>query len=134
MIFDDVNVSVAVERKVGGEKIPVPYVVRKANEKTFKEIVNEIRAAQAPEIDPRPNTGRRKNATSIECVPEIAQFARKKNRLVEVQKEYILEETDDGSAWHNSSWDVRKHERGWPITIGFHSLEFALGGITKELE
>lgn len=23
---------------------------------------------------------------------------------------------------------------GWPITIGFHSLEFALGGITKKLK
>jgi hypothetical protein len=50
VIFDDVDVSVVVEREVGGQKLPVPYIVRKASEKSFREIHDEIRAAQAQKV------------------------------------------------------------------------------------
>jgi hypothetical protein len=37
-VFDDVDVTVMVEKEVGGEKVPLPYVVRKTNEKSIVEI------------------------------------------------------------------------------------------------
>jgi pyruvate/2-oxoglutarate dehydrogenase complex dihydrolipoamide acyltransferase (E2) component len=51
VIFDDVDVTVIVERAVGGgETLPMPYIVRKANEKTVAAITSEIRAAQRSPI------------------------------------------------------------------------------------
>jgi pyruvate/2-oxoglutarate dehydrogenase complex dihydrolipoamide acyltransferase (E2) component len=50
VIFEDVDVSIIVERAVGqpdeGETLPMPYIIRKANEKTLATIHAEIRAAQ----------------------------------------------------------------------------------------
>ncbi len=47
LIFDDINVSVAVEKQVNGSKVPVPLVIEKANEKSIEEIAGIISAAKA---------------------------------------------------------------------------------------
>jgi pyruvate/2-oxoglutarate dehydrogenase complex dihydrolipoamide acyltransferase (E2) component len=50
MLFRDVDVAVAVERSLGGngdgETVPMPVVIRNANDKTPMEISDEIRRAQ----------------------------------------------------------------------------------------
>jgi len=56
VLFDDVDVAVLVERSIGGgseaETLPLPVVVRKANEKSPSEIHTEVRNAQASEVSP----------------------------------------------------------------------------------
>ncbi len=47
VLFDDVDVTVVVERTVDAAKIPVPYIVRAANHKTAVEISREISDAAA---------------------------------------------------------------------------------------
>ena len=46
IILDDVTVSVLMEREIEGEKVPEPYAVQKAQAKSFRQINDEIRAAQ----------------------------------------------------------------------------------------
>ena len=46
-MFDDVNVGLMVERKIGEEGSLMGYVVRGANRKTYQEIHQEIRSAQS---------------------------------------------------------------------------------------
>lgn len=47
IIFEDIDISVLIERELGGEKAPVfPHIIKAANKKTLREIHNEIRAAQ----------------------------------------------------------------------------------------
>ncbi len=46
VIFDDVDITIAIECSVIGEKLPLPYIIRKANEKTVTEIHSEIRSSQ----------------------------------------------------------------------------------------
>jgi pyruvate/2-oxoglutarate dehydrogenase complex dihydrolipoamide acyltransferase (E2) component len=55
VLFDDVDVSVIIERKIPGaadniQHITLPYIIRRANEKTVPEIFNEIRTAQSEAI------------------------------------------------------------------------------------
>lgn len=47
VLFDDVDVAVAIEHDLEGAKIPVPHVIRAANRKTASQITREIRATQA---------------------------------------------------------------------------------------
>ncbi len=47
VVFDDVDVAIVIERDVAGQKVPVLYVIRAANRKTFQEIHQEIRTIQA---------------------------------------------------------------------------------------
>lgn len=47
VFFDDVDVTIIIERVTDtGEKLPMPYIIRQANEKTVAAIHAEIRAAQ----------------------------------------------------------------------------------------
>jgi pyruvate/2-oxoglutarate dehydrogenase complex dihydrolipoamide acyltransferase (E2) component len=46
VLFEDVDVTVAVEREVEGQKIPVPLIIREANKKSFGEIDREIKTAK----------------------------------------------------------------------------------------
>ena len=47
VVFDDVDVGIAIERDIAGQKVPLVYVIRATNHKTFREIHHEIRANQA---------------------------------------------------------------------------------------
>ncbi len=50
IIFDDINISIIVEKKVGNTKVPIPLVIEKANEKSALEITDEIEKAKNLEI------------------------------------------------------------------------------------
>ena len=46
VFLDDITISVLVEREIDGEKVPEPIAVKHADVKSFREINNEIKAAQ----------------------------------------------------------------------------------------
>ncbi len=50
ILFEDVNVNTQIERELDGQKSAIPYTVRAANRKTFREIHHEIRAAQVEDV------------------------------------------------------------------------------------
>jgi hypothetical protein len=45
-----VNVTTVVEREEAGWKQNIPYIIRAANRKTFREIHQEIRATQVEDV------------------------------------------------------------------------------------
>lgn len=47
IILDNVTVSVLIEREIKGEKVPEPVAINNAQTKTYLQINNEIRTAQA---------------------------------------------------------------------------------------
>ncbi len=50
ILFNDINISVLVEKKIGDKKVPIPVVIDKANLKTALEITNEIENAKNQEL------------------------------------------------------------------------------------
>lgn len=46
IIFNDINISILVEKKIGDEKVPMPMVIEKTNEKSVSEITIEIENAK----------------------------------------------------------------------------------------
>ena len=46
ILLDDVTISALVEREIAGEKVPEPFGIRSAQTKTYRQIHDEIRAAQ----------------------------------------------------------------------------------------
>ena len=49
-IFDDINVSLIVEKKTGDTRVPIPLVIENANRKTAAEISGEIDAAKSQDL------------------------------------------------------------------------------------
>ena len=50
ILFEDVDVYTPIERNVAGQKQIMPSIIRAANRKTFREIHQEIRAAQVQDV------------------------------------------------------------------------------------
>jgi pyruvate/2-oxoglutarate dehydrogenase complex dihydrolipoamide acyltransferase (E2) component len=50
ILFEDVDVMTYIERDVAGQTHIMPYIIRAANRKTFREIHHEIRAAQVQDV------------------------------------------------------------------------------------
>lgn len=50
VLFEDVDIAIRIEHDVAGQKFVVPYIIRAANHKTFRELHDEIRAAQAADV------------------------------------------------------------------------------------
>jgi pyruvate/2-oxoglutarate dehydrogenase complex dihydrolipoamide acyltransferase (E2) component len=51
ILFADVDVMTYIERDEAGQKHIMPYIIRAANRKTFREIHQEIRAAQVEDME-----------------------------------------------------------------------------------
>lgn len=47
VIFENVNITTMIEANVEGRRVPMPYVLRAVNKRTFREVHDEIRAVQA---------------------------------------------------------------------------------------
>jgi len=47
VLFEDVDICARVEREVAGRKYVIPYIIRAANRKTFRQLHHEIRAVQS---------------------------------------------------------------------------------------
>jgi pyruvate/2-oxoglutarate dehydrogenase complex dihydrolipoamide acyltransferase (E2) component len=50
IIFEDINVSLIVEKKTGDTKVPIPLVIEKANRKSAAEISGEIESAKKQDM------------------------------------------------------------------------------------
>ena len=52
VLFDDVDVGLMIERKIGEKRSLMGHVIRSANHKTYREIHQEIRAVQSEPVPP----------------------------------------------------------------------------------
>src|SRR5690606_31214992 len=46
IVFEDINVSIAVEKDLNGQKIPIPLIIEKANERSIESITKQISDAK----------------------------------------------------------------------------------------
>jgi len=46
IIFDDINISIIVEKQLNGQKIPIPLIIEKANERSIESITKQIKIAK----------------------------------------------------------------------------------------
>jgi len=129
IIFDDVDISVIVEKVIEGEIFPVVVVVRKVNEKSVKAIHSEIRTAQHQTQEEYLNKKETKQASKFVSLPKIVRkwfFWRK------IKKDPFFVKKTMGTVSVTSVGMFGKL-RGWAIQTNIgQTLAIALGGITKK--
>jgi pyruvate/2-oxoglutarate dehydrogenase complex dihydrolipoamide acyltransferase (E2) component len=139
ILFDDVDISVVVERSVGhrdnpSETLPMPYVVRKANEKNVREIHNEIRTAQEEPLEAgEVQLGARRNVHLTRAFNLMPWFVR--NLLVwrRLTKDPFFAKKTMGTVVVTSVGSIgRDSGYAWAIPIGIHPVVFALGNIARK--
>ena len=106
VLFDDVDICIRIEREVAGQKYVVPYILRAANHKTFRELHDEIRAAQA--ADTRAALTRLRFLPVALYRPFIWTFTRIARRRPQVWKENMgtVGVTSVGMFGRGAGWGI----------------------------
>lgn len=126
IMFDDVDVATLVERKMESEKQPIILIIRAANTKTFREIHQEIRTAQANAVNHI-----WQGFKDFGWMPLLVfrafwpLFWWAKGRYPSVQKKY-------GGTIGVSAVGMFSSGAGWGIPINDHTLDITLGGIASK--
>lgn len=131
IIFDDVDVSTMVERTVDGMQTPTTYIIRKANEKGFQEIEEEIYAAKTSTANSAFNSGKGKNNRKLGNIfIALPRFLRKKILAYMMRRNPHLRKKLFGTVSF-SALQMFASQKGWGIPVTPHALNCLLGGIGK---
>ncbi|MFN4152379.1 MAG: 2-oxo acid dehydrogenase subunit E2, partial [Candidatus Sericytochromatia bacterium] len=130
IIFDDINVSILVEKNINGQDVPIPLVIEKANSRTVESINEQIRDAKNSTLSEKDIVLHR-NSTRMESLYYLLpSFIRlyfwnylSKHPHFAFSKMGNVAITSIGS---KDSVD------GWFIPISIHPICFGLGNITKK--
>ncbi len=157
VLFDDVDVAIQVERKVDNQKNPVPstlsavssqqhehrnvdnrqhnrvdtlfpHIVRAANKKTFREIHQEIRAAQEAKVEKTMKFKAAKWAASLPTFMIVFIWRLlwwMITRYPRLQKKY-------GGTVGITAVGMFGKGSGWGIPTAAHTLDITLGGIGEK--
>lgn len=130
--FDDIDISIMVEREVQGKKVPLPYVIRKTNEKSISDIYNEIRDGQKQSINGEGDfvLGEKKNDFFMKLYYAMPGFVRR-NIWNRITKSPFLIKQNMGTVMITSVGMMGKIN-GWVIPVSVHPLCFAIGSIVKK--
>ncbi len=126
ILFDEVDVASAIERDMTGQKQPIVYIIRAANKKTFREIHDEIRAAQVEAVEKAWVSLR-----DFRFIPVVIFrfiwpiFWWMLGRYPRVQKRY-------GGTVGLTAVGMFGKGSGWGIPVEYRTLGITLGGIAEK--
>ncbi len=129
IVFDDVDVGIIVERQMKSERSATTYCVRKANEKTYRQIHDEIRQAQTGEISGGSGPSE-KTPAAVRLFSRLPDLLRKLYWR-KIKNDPFLRKRLMGTVAVTAVGMFGKGG-GWAIPIGLHSVVFALGGISTK--
>lgn len=123
-IFDDVDISTTIERKIGGSSEVLPAIIRSANRKTMFEISEEIRKAKETEID------KSDVYKSIKMYLQIPTFIRRfAFRLLDRSPKLMKKKA--GTIMVTSA-NAGSSGMLWGVPVASHTLNITIGGIIKK--
>jgi pyruvate/2-oxoglutarate dehydrogenase complex dihydrolipoamide acyltransferase (E2) component len=133
IIFDDIDISIIVEKEIKGEKVPLPLVIRKVNEKALKDIHQEIKQAKEQEVTNEKDyvLGENQFKWAMKLYVSLPQFLRLTIWKRFILKNPFLMKKMSGTVVVTSVGMVGS-VRGWVIPVSLLPICFALGSIVKK--
>jgi pyruvate/2-oxoglutarate dehydrogenase complex dihydrolipoamide acyltransferase (E2) component len=126
IIFDDVDVGFTMEREVGGRRVVAGHIIRKANEKKFRDIHEEIRSAQS-EVVAGAIVGTGEDAKIVSRIQSLPRLLRRVMVWWYKRNVFMRKETQ-GTVGLTSVGMFGKF-RGWPLVLGPYPAFFGIGGV-----
>ena len=130
MIFGDVDVSLIVEKEVGGQRVPLPLLIHKADGKTAEEITAEIDKAKAGRLDGEQMVLER-GMTAAErlyyCLPGAVR--RLAWRLMMKRPRTLFKKMGNVVV---TAVGMMGQVNGWFVQTSVHPLSFGIGSILKK--
>lgn len=129
VLFNDVDVSTMVERRVDGMVTTTSYIVRKANEKSLQEVDAELAEARDAS-DKTAFTSVREKRSLGDLFTYLPKFLRKAVLAYMMRRNPHLRKQIFGTISF-SALQMFSSQKGWGIPITPHAINCLLGGIGK---
>lgn len=136
ILFHDVDVALVIERALGnvatGETLPMPYVIRKANEKSLAEIHAEVRTAQRTHVTGgEVQVGAPRAAWLTRLFTMLPRPGRDLLVWRRLHRDPFLVKRMMGTVSVTAVGMMGQGGMSWGIPIGIHPLVVAVGGIAQ---
>ncbi|MDD8013792.1 MAG: 2-oxo acid dehydrogenase subunit E2 [Acidobacteriota bacterium] len=130
IIFDDVDISIVVEKDLDGYKVPIPLVIRKANEKSAAAITAEIENAKTEKFSGG-RTVLNQKANLLERAYYILPGALRRLawRSMLCHPRFVFRKM--GNVVFTSVGMIGQIN-GWFMQTSVHPLSFGIGSITQK--
>src|SRR6266496_3303702 len=125
ILFEDVDVYTPIARDVAGQKQIMPYTIRAANRKTFREIHQDIRAAQVQDVAKAVEGFEAIHWPWLLLFPAFLLMIWMTERYPQMRKKY---------RWTVGITAVGMFGKGagWGIALPSHALWITVGGIGEK--
>lgn len=130
MIFDDINVSVLVEKEIDGRKVPIPLVIEKAHEQSAESISTRIRMAREAELTEDDIVLQKKSQRMERLYFRLPGFLRRFVWKFLLRHPRMAFEKMGNVAF--TSIGMMGRINGWFIPIAVHPLCFGIGSIIRQ--
>ena len=133
LVFEDVDTSIVVEKTVNGARVPLPYVIRKADKKSLYQIQEEIEAAKSQAVQGEGDyvLGEEYSTTGMKLFVRFPQWLRLilMRWLVLNHPQRVKEMM--GTVMITTAGMIG-HTRGWIMPFGMHPLCLAFGSLNEQ--
>lgn len=130
MIFEDVDISIVVEKEVGGYKVPLPLVIRKASDKSAVEITAEIEKAKSGELEKEQVVLEREAGFAEKIYYFLPGAIRRLAwRSMLRHPRFVFRKMGNAIV---TSIGMMGQVNGWFIQTSVHPLSFGVGSITRK--
>lgn len=133
VVFKDVDACIVVEKEVNGVRVPLPYVIRQVDQKTYGQIHAEIETARSQSVVDEGNyvLGPRYSAAAMSWFVRLPQWLRLGlMRLFYFNNPGRMKSTM-GTLMITTVGMVG-HTRGWLIPYSMHPLCLAFGSLNEQ--
>lgn len=132
LVFNDIDLSIVVEKELNGALVPLPYVIRKADQKTLFEIQDEIEAAKSQAVTGQGDyvLGEGGGPAWLKAFTRLPQWLR-----LPLFRAFLANPRRVKNAMGTvmvTTVGMLGHTRGWIVPTSIHSLCLALGSLNEQ--
>lgn len=130
IIFNDVNISILIEKQIDGKKVPIPLLIKKTNEKSAQEINSEISKAKKQVLSSNDIVLEKKTTKFENIYYYLPKFIRRTIWKVMLNNpKFAFRKMGNVVI---TSVGMMGKINGWFIQKSVHPLSFGVGSILKK--
>lgn len=130
VIFNDINISISVEKELDGHKVPIPLIIEKANERSIESITQQINEARDAVLTDKDIVLQSRSSQFERLYCMLPGFVRRFVWRYLLRHPHIAFSKMGNVAI--TSIGMRGNVNGWFIPISVHPICFGIGKITKK--
>jgi len=130
MVFDDINISILVEKQVEGQKVPIALLIEKTNAKSAHEISMEIEEAKNKDLSTRETVLHKKMSRAENLYFSMPGFLRRSLwRIMLRNPRFAFRRMGNVVI---TSVGMMGNIKGWFLHKSVHPLSFGIGSVLKK--